>query len=101
MGNSLTCGGGGNLMANFPGKYDQNLRAAVQRAATEADIDWAMTYLDFNYCNVCLLKKKYKDDPTQADFRKKAREECERILRMFITTGKRPIDHKKTGKEKR
>jgi len=86
----LTGGGGEKLATNFPGKYDEHLRAAVLRAVTGADIHWAMNYLDFNYYKACLLEEQYKDDPAQAELRKKAREECERILRMFIVTGKRP-----------
>ena len=77
-------------MTNFPGKYDRYLRAAVQRAVTGADVHWAMHYLDYNYYNACSLEEKYKDDPAQAELRKKSREECERTLRMFIATGKRP-----------
>jgi len=77
-------------MTNFPGKYDQHLRTAVQRAATGANIHWAISYLDFNYYKACALEEEYKDNPAQAEFRKKTREECERILRIFIATGNRP-----------
>ena len=78
------------MVTNFSGKYDQHLRVAVQRVATGANIHWVLSYLDFNYYKACALEEKHKDDLAQAEFRKKSREECERILRIFIATGDRP-----------
>ena len=74
----------------LPDNYDQTLRAEAQRRASGASLHWVMNYLDLTYYRACKLEEKHKDDPVKGEFRRKVREECERVIRKFIVTGQKP-----------